>query len=129
MSKHTPEPWRVGRVGTVVSDTPVPLMRGSDAIEYYGGHLIGESITEANARRIVVCVNVCAGMRNDELDGGLLIGVMQGKIDRLKQQRDELLAALEAVTGGLEASTKPESLSRIHKIADDAIAKAKGGAS
>ena len=97
MSKHTPEPWRVGRHGTVVSDTPVPGIGGSDAVEYYGGHLIGESITEANARRIVACVNACAGMRNDELEGGLLIGVMQSKIDRLECQRDELLEAAKAV--------------------------------
>ena len=97
MSKHTPEPWRVGRPGTVVSDTPVPGMGGSDAVEYYGGHLIGESITEANARRIAACVNACAGMRNDELEGGLLIGVMQVKIDLLESLRDELLEAAKAV--------------------------------
>ena len=97
MSNHTPEPWRVGRPFTVVSDTPVPEMGGSDAVEYYGGHLIGESIIEANARRIVACVNACAGMRNDELEGGLLIGVMQVKIDLLESLRDELLEAAKAV--------------------------------
>lgn len=97
MSNHTPEPWRVGRAGSVVSDTPVPGMGGSDAVEYYGGHLIGESIIEANARRIVACVNACAGMRNDELEGGLLIGVMQVKIDLLESLRDELLEAAKAV--------------------------------
>ena len=97
MSNHTPEPWRVGRDGSVVSDTPVPGMGGSDAVEYYGGHLIGESIIEANARRIVACVNACAGMRNDELEGGLLIGVMQVKIDLLESLRDELLEAAKAV--------------------------------
>ena len=97
MSNHTPEPWRVGRPFNVVSDTPVPEMGGSDAVEYYGGHLIGESIIEANARRIVACVNACAGMRNDELEGGLLIGVMQVKIDLLESQRDELLEAAKAV--------------------------------
>ena len=69
MSKHTPEPWRVGRPGAVVSDTPVPGMGGSDAVEYYGGHLIGESIIEANARRIVACVNACRGLGTDELAG------------------------------------------------------------
>ena len=97
MSNHTPEPWRVGRAGSVVSDTPVPGMGGSDAVEYYGGHLIGESIIEANARRIAACVNACAGMRNDELEGGLLIGVMQVKIDLLESLRDELLEAAKAV--------------------------------
>ena len=115
--KHTPEPWRVGRPGTVVSDTPVPEIGGSDAIEYYGGHLIGESIIEANARRIVACVNACAGMRNDELEGGLLIGVMQSKIDRLECQRDKLLdamrqtlAMLRVTSHGPSAANKAEDM-------------------
>ena len=140
MSNHTPEPWRVGRPFTVVSDTPVPEMGGSYAVEYYGGHLIGESIIEANARRIVACVNACAGMMNDELEGGLLIGVMQSKIDRLECQRDELLAALQ---GMIDIANDSQGVSGYHlngKVADwgkfeewqaacDAIAKAKGGAS
>ena len=139
MSKHTPEPWRVGRPGTVVSDTPVPGMGGSDAVEYYGGHLIGESITEANARRIAACVNACAGMRNDELEGGLLIGVMQVKIDLLESQRDELLAALQ---GMIDIANHSQGVAGYHlngEVADwgefeelqaacDAISKAKGGA-
>ena len=69
-AKHTPEPWRVGKcgasMGVVVADTPVPEIGGSDAVDYYGGHLIGESITPANAARIVACVNACAGMGNPE---------------------------------------------------------------
>lgn len=139
MSNHTPEPWRVGRPGTVVSDTPVPGMGGSDAVEYYGGHLIGESIIEANSRRIVACVNACAGMRNDELEGGLLIGVMQSKIDRLECQRDELLAALQ---GMIDIASDSQGVAGYHlngevagwdefaewQAACDAIAKAKGGA-
>lgn len=43
-------------------------------------------------------------------------------------QRDELLAALEAVVSGLEASTQPGPLLCIHKAAKDAIARVKGGA-
>ena len=88
MSNHTPEPWRVGRAGSVVSDTPVPGMGGSDAVEYYGGHLIGESIIEANARRIVACVNACRGLGTDELE-------QHGLVSLLATQRDELLAALQ----------------------------------
>lgn len=52
----TPGPWRLGRVGSVVSDHPVQGMSGSDAVEYYGGHLICESVTESNARLIVEAV-------------------------------------------------------------------------
>ena len=53
MSNHTPGPWRIGKnFGSVVCDTPVPGIRGSDHTEYYGGHLIAESVTKANANLI-----------------------------------------------------------------------------
>jgi hypothetical protein len=46
----TAGPWRADKAGGgVVSDTPVrdgPM--GSDDLEYYGGHLIAESITAKN---------------------------------------------------------------------------------
>lgn len=53
MSLWTPGPWRLGKQGgSVVADVPVPEMHGSDCVEYYGGHLIAESITPSNAKLI-----------------------------------------------------------------------------
>lgn len=69
-AKHTAEPWRIGKMGAVVADIPVPEMNGSDAVEYYGGHLVGESITPSNARRIVACVNACKGILTEALESG-----------------------------------------------------------
>ncbi len=52
-TKHTPGPWRVGKsFGSVVSDAPVPGINGSDDVEYYGGHLVAESVAPNNARLI-----------------------------------------------------------------------------
>lgn len=48
----TKGPWRIGKFGSVISDYPVPEMSGADAIEYYGGHAIAESITKYNAEFI-----------------------------------------------------------------------------
>jgi hypothetical protein len=56
MSAHTKTPWRAGR-GCVVADVPVPGMGGSDAVEYYGGHLVAESITAENVEFIVRACN------------------------------------------------------------------------
>ncbi len=53
-SQHTKGPWRAGNVGaSVVSDHPVEEMTGSDDVQYYGGHLIAESISKEN-RNIVI---------------------------------------------------------------------------
>ena len=58
--QHTKTPWRVGspnRMGSVVADEPVPEIGGSDAVAYYGGHLIAESIAPRNAEFIVRACN------------------------------------------------------------------------
>lgn len=54
MSKHTPGPWRAGKTGgAVVSDTAIEHGPGGcDCVEYYGGHLIGESIAKCNVALI-----------------------------------------------------------------------------
>lgn len=54
-TKHTPGPWRSGRNGgSVVCGSPVPDVGGSDHVEYYGGHLIAESISARNVPVIAV---------------------------------------------------------------------------
>lgn len=58
--QHTKTPWRVGapsQMGSVVADEPVPEICGSDAVDYYGGHLIAESIAPRNAEFIVRACN------------------------------------------------------------------------
>jgi len=51
-TKHTPGPWKVGKGSFVIADSPAPGIHGSNMIEHYGGHLICESVSEANARLI-----------------------------------------------------------------------------
>lgn len=93
MIEHTREPWRVGKcsasMGVVVSDEPVPEINGSDAVDYYGGHLVAESVTPANARRIVACVNACAGISTEELERGVIKESMD-MVDRLSRESTAL---------------------------------------
>lgn len=69
MNEHTKGLLRVGHSGAVVADHPVPEMSGSDAVEYYGGHLVAESVTAANARRLAACWNLLDGYDTKELEG------------------------------------------------------------
>ncbi|SEJ99743.1 hypothetical protein [Achromobacter sp. NFACC18-2] len=56
-TKHTPGNWTAGKTGgTVVSDQPLPnytLNGGHDHVDYYGGHLIAESIWRAEDARLI----------------------------------------------------------------------------
>lgn len=69
MTEHTKGLLRVGKGHAVVADHPVPEMSGSDALDYYGGHMVAESVTAANARRIVACWNLLDGYPTKELEG------------------------------------------------------------
>lgn len=104
MSEHTKGLLRVGHSGAVVADHPVPEMSGSDAVEYYGGHLVAESVTAANARRLVACWNACHGLPTDELEQKGLACAFGTQLLLLEQHRDTLLEALNGVMGVMNNS-------------------------
>ena len=70
MSEHTKGLLRVGHSGAVVADHPIPEMSGSDATEYYGGHLVAESVTAANARRLAACWNLLHEFDTEAIEAG-----------------------------------------------------------
>lgn len=145
MSEHTKEPWRF-------RETLVYLASEG------GFDLRDAPKAEANARRIVACVNACAGMPTDVLEDKSILKasaeILQQRDDLLffkqtvinssplldrclsaEKQRDELLAALEKARPFINAwpqcrdnSTPHIEGSGLLSIVDDAIASVKGGA-
>lgn len=124
-AKHTPGPWTyfVGNANG----------RGLIRIEQYG---TGEHITslargaigEANAGRIVACVNACEGMNTETLEvaanGGPNVKEWfqaWGEEFKIEKQRDELLAALEGLLNALPSATTHPAIMAAHT----AIANAK----
>ena len=91
-TEHTPEPWATN--GTRIESEHshgwandgwiIAGLEGPDA--------------EANARRIVACVNACAGIETELLE--ILTDndkTISGLIRSIEKQRDELLSAAEAI--------------------------------
>lgn len=77
--------------------TPKPWSYGEDNDGWYvekDGLQIAHGLSEEDARRIVACVNACAGLPTEVLERYKL-GVIGVDYKSTKQQRDELLAALE----------------------------------
>lgn len=133
MSKHTPEPWVVAAKALVRLDHAY-LIESVDHHDFeYGATLAATS--QQDALRIVACVNACAGLPTEQLEASPLGGVLNG-VAGLIAQRDELLAALEALDD-CYSETSRDDLTRSelqrHKAvrADvtDIIVKLKGGAS
>lgn len=83
----------------------------------------GDGTSEANARRIVACVNACAGIPTDDLErcpsGGLFH--LTDMANEVVKQRDNLLAFVERVS-------KQKVEPYFAKEAIAALASAKGGA-
>ena len=96
---HTKEPWYYSEDNYICQDGVtdagiahvLPYDDGQRGIKSAYGE-----ITEANARRIVACVNACAGVSNEELEAGLpsLIHDLVRKMAELERQKAELVEAL-----------------------------------
>jgi len=94
MSEHTPEPWD----GKEIPLTAAGLARAGLGI-VFTNHPATRDEAEANARRIVDCINACAGVPNDWLESALPGSLQNARDERdmYKQQRDKLLAALTEI--------------------------------
>lgn len=112
-NKHTPEPWRIGRlthprdyesVRETVGPHEVVVDTDEGVYVLAGCNYNFPQDALANARRIVACVNACAGIPIDMLEampsGPAALLPMYA---RLEKQRDDLLAALEGLTSDIQS--------------------------
>lgn len=102
MSQHTKEPWQV-----VVRQTTNVIRHEFDD---QNGVIIAMGQSDADARRIVACVNELAGKP-------------EGYVKALENQRDELLAALKEVKADAGYHLKIHR-QHILELVEEAIAKA-----
>jgi plasmid maintenance system antidote protein VapI len=93
-AQHTPEPWCVGNHPGDSSGTG---WREILASSEFGPMYLAQAL-EANARRIVACVNACAGISTRMLEDIGPSGVENGEMwKRAQKQLDEMVAALRAL--------------------------------
>jgi len=138
---HTKEPWRLGKlthprdyetVRETVGphDVVVDTDDGVYVLAFCNYNFPQDAL--ANARRIVACVNACAGISTESMEVGGVGSIFslgleeQRRGDVAEQQRDALLAALEDIAQWTERYTQPGH--PISTVARRAIASAKGGA-
>lgn len=101
MSEHTKEPW--GTAGTTVVQGLLPLAECTVADR--SRSLKPDQLeAERNARRIVACVNACAGIPTDQIQKDIDVGgyedivkCHQAHIEMVEKQRDKLLAASKSL--------------------------------
>ena len=130
MSKNTSEMWSVVpgfypgfveifgasfKISVVTHAADISLVESMNRIE--------------DARRIVACVNACAGLPTEQLESSPPGGILNG-VAGLIAQRNELLAALEIIAASEEfhGDSFVCDFGTLQGVARAAIAKAKGGA-
>lgn len=122
---HTPEPWALFEVGDRFKhQCPVSSDKTSIlTIATEDGTQFGAVYNNEDARRIVACVNACAGLETEAIEAiQQTASIVAGKLKKHIQERDELLAALEEVVR--ISDRKHDAWDR----AKAAIDKCKGGA-
>jgi len=95
MSNHTPEPWSKNAISPTVYDGD-----GIAILRCEGRTLIAEN--EANARRIVACVNACRGLSTKDLEENGLVSAVGYELLNLDAQ----LAAVTTQHGGHSCSDR-----------------------
>ncbi len=150
MSEHTKEPWayeakpvRNGYVFVIESDMiSIGCCYGSTNPMW---DVCGARNGEANARRIVACVNACAGIPTEDLESrGFLsslekmlvrqrnaaneqVSVIAARLDAIEKQRDELAKALEEISKPMMKSEHSNDYAaRLRFTAITALANVKG---
>jgi azurin len=83
-------------------------------------------VGEANARRIVACVNACTGLTTEIVEQTGIVRDLIGQNALLTKQRDDLLAALEELNSVSARGFLYDDPARVK--ARTAIARVKGGA-
>jgi hypothetical protein len=98
-TQHTPGPWRRGKASdSIVSDQPVQDGPGGpDCVEYYGGHLIAESVALCNQPVLIAAPDLLETLRmvrdadDDCRRDGLQVipEVARARIDRVIAQAED----------------------------------------
>lgn len=94
---HTPEPWIIAS-----HDEGFGVAKPTDDGNYWVSDMIPHqpdgATEEANARRIVACVNACAAYSTEELEKhpAPIITKLLNERDVAEKQRDELIGPLSA---------------------------------
>lgn len=126
--KHTPGPWRAD--GHEVWGTRSMRFNlttcGTPMIATVCKHEDAESFDyEANARRIVACVNACDGYTEAELSHGRVIPLH--RYSSIVSQRDDLMLALRELLDSMDANGSCQ-YEMLRAAGRDVIAMVEGGA-
>lgn len=124
MTQHTAEPWDLMPHGIIYGGPVQQYANGSTKSQIAmttGADFMAPGEQQANARRIVACVNICAGISTDDLERHSdVVSAQLATEYTLQTQRDDLLADLQLAAAQLR---KYETLHRA-KGAADSLAKA-----
>ena len=128
--QHTSEPWGSEFDGILY------IVYGGNGFHVaqatrYAKNEAGEDCDKANARRIVACVNYCAGVETEALEksGAGLMPILEhrnelaNEIDRLKAQNAELAEALHETALCLACNATPQEIGIAIAKADDVLGK------
>ena len=123
-TKHTPGPWKASftKLSEVQAENGALIARCNKL----------NSLTnlQANARRIVACVNACEGISTENLEQNRPVLWVVQQYNAAIKQRDELLEALHQIAA-IRKKAKKEHCDNVfnaeaEQIAKAAIAKATG---
>ncbi|OZA27567.1 MAG: hypothetical protein B7X93_08820 [Hydrogenophilales bacterium 17-61-9] len=99
---HTAEPWSINDWPQSRSEISIGAI-GTPRVAIIPLRDVSINEQKANARRIVACVNACAGISAENLEDNLPVKELALRYNAVLQQRDETLALLQEIAKTLSA--------------------------
>lgn len=97
---HTQGPWRF---------VPWHIEEGSSAVRAPDGHLICSTASDANARRIVGCVNALAGIPIEAIESGVVAEALLAVVNATRAYLPpDGISEQECINRILEATDNPK---------------------
>lgn len=130
MSEHTKEPWQFASPEDDIDDTWLVMCSGPYEVAHiarrYKNGIRNVATEEANAIRIVACINACAGVETDWLEKcapihgqGALFSLAHwlNHSEEFRQQRDAAWAEQKEIRGAINANPEESTADEVRRVA------------
>ena len=87
---HTPAPLKIGKHGSIVTDAPdrQVMIADSETVEWYGGHVVCETITNENAAHMVYSWNNIEAAERERDELAAANATLEEEVKRLRNDLD-----------------------------------------
>lgn len=92
--QHPPEPWKVVEVWDAISEIKIVDKNGASIV---AEETFDESTENTAYQRIVLCVNACQGISNEDLEAGVIVNRICDTQEKIRETHEAIRKVGKAI--------------------------------